>query len=493
KMSLKEYLSEVSGAVYVVVMFFAISAWIDINGLFVEVPLFVNVLPEGWSLFSYLAVIIQVANVGPILYTVLKKLLPGRIKEWPTVYIIVGIGATACFLLAFFWQETTVINGQPHSTALFVLVSFLALVDCTSSVVYLPYMGRYKPQYVTAYYIGEGLSGMIPGFVGLIQGVESEPECLNQTVFVINETTGENVTDYKIVAEYPPPLFSVQVFFFFLFGMMLVSGTAFSILNFHPRCIKERLASDQCYGISAPNLDTSREKQTGADRYTTFGSKELSSIKEASNSSINNLASSEVILTRRLSVDSNSRVDKHQLTKTQFIGILVMIGWLSALLNGVLPSTQSYTCLPYGSLAFTLAVRLSSVASPLMSFLALFMGTKSLAVVGVVSLIATGLSGWHLYLAGVSPYPPLKDTVAGTTLVVRIWALIITQIISSGSIAYAKVCSASILNERGKPGSLLWFGGATQIGSCVGAVVIFIFVNVLEVFKSEPPCPGMEY
>ena len=59
-MELKENLDQVSWIVYVLVMLFGISSWIDINGLFVELPLMVNVLPEGWNLPSYISLIIQV-------------------------------------------------------------------------------------------------------------------------------------------------------------------------------------------------------------------------------------------------------------------------------------------------------------------------------------------------------------------------------------------------------------------------------------------------
>ena len=163
---LKSWIRDISLPVYMFIMLFAISSWIDINGLWVEIPLLVNELPESWNLPSYIIVIIQLANIGPLIYTILVKLWPERIKEWPFVYVIIAIGALSCLALVFFWDSTSYINGQEHSTGLLSLTFFLSLVDCTSSVVYLPYMAIFKPQYMTAFYIGEGLSGLIPGLVG---------------------------------------------------------------------------------------------------------------------------------------------------------------------------------------------------------------------------------------------------------------------------------------------------------------------------------------
>ena len=121
---------QLSLPVYVCVMFFGISSWIDINGIFVELPLMVNELPEGWDLPSYITLIIQVrhdvtqrfylliyntlpwsvlkiANVGPIAYLIAIKLFPTRVKEWPVIYLIMSVGATSCLLLVFFWDYTT--------------------------------------------------------------------------------------------------------------------------------------------------------------------------------------------------------------------------------------------------------------------------------------------------------------------------------------------------------------------------------------------------
>ena len=40
------------------------------TGLWVELPLMVPFLPEGWTLASYLSAIVQIANLGPITYSI---------------------------------------------------------------------------------------------------------------------------------------------------------------------------------------------------------------------------------------------------------------------------------------------------------------------------------------------------------------------------------------------------------------------------------------
>ena len=67
--------------VVLLVVLFAISSWVDINGLWVELPILTQKLPEGWNLPSYMAVIIQVS--GNILWIALRLLIMAACrKDW---------------------------------------------------------------------------------------------------------------------------------------------------------------------------------------------------------------------------------------------------------------------------------------------------------------------------------------------------------------------------------------------------------------------------
>ncbi len=64
-----------------------------------------------------------------------------------------------------------IIAGAKHSVALLVLTGCLAVVDCTTSVLYQPFMAHFKSKYLLSLLIGEGLSGLIPGIIAIIQGI----------------------------------------------------------------------------------------------------------------------------------------------------------------------------------------------------------------------------------------------------------------------------------------------------------------------------------
>ena len=73
--------------VYVLVIVFAMASWIDINGVWVELPLLVPRLPEGWGLPSYMAGACDADGYGEKLTD--KRKIPGRIQNGLT-------GASVC-------------------------------------------------------------------------------------------------------------------------------------------------------------------------------------------------------------------------------------------------------------------------------------------------------------------------------------------------------------------------------------------------------------
>nr|CAD7570718.1 unnamed protein product [Timema californicum] len=301
-------------------IFFGIGAWIGINGMYVQLPLIVQTQPEGWNLPSYLSIIIQVANIGPISYTLLEKFWPNKVKDSWLICGILSLGSTSVILMAFLYQKTTYIGGEEHSTALFALVFFVALVGCTSSVLFMPFMRHFRNIYLISYYVGEGLSGFVPSIAALVQGVGGNPTCI-----------------------------------------------------------------------------------------------------------------------------------------------------------------QSYSCLPYGNVAYHLSVTLGSMANPLACFLAFFLPYSSVRATSLMALICTLISCYIATTAVLSPSPPLVGTTGGEALVVLSW------VIFTGLISYIKVSVATLFRLEGGR-ALFWCGAVQQMGSAAGAILGFFLVNFGDIFHTYFPC-----
>lgn len=384
---IKKSCSEVSLVTYFLVCAFGVGSWIAVNGLWVELAIIVQHIPEGWNLPSYLTVIIQMANIGPLLFVIGNKYYPKAIREVPVIYAIAFVGIVACALLGFLWQETSSVGGRAHSTALLVLSFFLATVDCTSSVTFLPYMATFREVYMSPFFVGEGLSGLLPSVVAIAQGVSggSHTGCATS----LSNFTSANNTNGSTWSG-PGPNFSPQVFFLFLCGMEILSGLAFLGLNYLPvtQRQKVKLCNDRPDEASQSNNDAGYEL-TG--RETDLPLKE-----------------------------GNTESEVSYLTPGVTAFLLVILAIINGLSNGVVPAIQSFACIPYSYYIYHLTLTLSNIANPVTCFVFPFIRTRSFLVMGVLSLVYVGMCAYIITVAAQSPNVLLKCDDAGAVLIVSI-------------------------------------------------------------------------
>uniref|UniRef100_A0A0G2K7T9 Riboflavin transporter n=1 Tax=Rattus norvegicus TaxID=10116 RepID=A0A0G2K7T9_RAT len=415
---------------HLLVCVFGMGSWVAINGLWVELPLLVTKLPEGWYLPSYLTVVIQLANIGPLLVTLMHRFRPGCLSEVPVIFLILCVGTTACILLAFLWSMTSWIQGRQHSVAFIVLTFFLALVDCTSSVTFLPFMSQLPTYYLTTFFIGEGLSGLLPALVALVQG-SGITTCVNVTetpgttlnpvttmeTSITQRTLSPSLTPltWHLESRYLAPRFSPLLFFLLLSFLMGCCLVAFFLLQRQP------------WGRQG---------------------------------SIEDLLHSQVTL---------HSIKPRDTEDTGSVGAPVS------------SPVQTYSCLPYGPVAYHLSATLSSVASPLACFLPIFLPNRSLLFLGVLTVLGTGFGTYNMAMAAMSPCPILQGHWGGEVLIVLSWMLFVA------CLSYVKVMLGVILRDRSRS-ALLWCGAAVQLGSLIGALLMFPLVNVLKLFSSADYC-----
>ena len=415
---------------------FGVSAWISVNGIWVELPVLVGVLPEEWALASYLSVIVQLANVGPITYSLLLWKWPNLPKQW-AILSLLGIGTVATLMLALFWDVTSVIGGELHSTCLFAFTFLLALVDCTSSVLYMPFMAAFKGIYLNSYLVGEGLSGFLPSIVALAQGVGGNPECIDVTL--------DNGT--IISQEYQEPArFSADVFFFILTGLMGISTVAFISIIALPSFKNERV-------VNSAKVVKVADENGNDDR---------------SNGDSDNSDSGDT------DTDSDRPIKKHT-NKRKFYSYLTVIFCLCFLCNGFLPSIQTYSCLPYGNTIYHICVTLNSMANPVAAFTANFVKIRAYKFIFALTAFSLVLTGYLLATALYSP-EPLGGLDVGGPITATSWVLF------GFTVTLIRVSIAGYCRERSEA-SLFWCGAFTQLGSAFGAVLAFVLVNYTNSFQ----------
>jgi riboflavin transporter 2 len=196
-----------------------LSAWIDLQGLFVEIPLILPFTPERWTLPSIAAIFVCAANIVPVIVVILRWRQGKRFSEIPYIYIIITVGVIACFVLALFWQKTVFLFGRERSLWLLSCIFILSMLDCTSSLVFFDYMKRFRPEYLRAVFLGEALTSIIPTLLILAQGVGGETICIQNSNSTILEPS------------YTQPRFSVRIFMFCIASIVVASLMAFVLLR----------------------------------------------------------------------------------------------------------------------------------------------------------------------------------------------------------------------------------------------------------------------
>lgn len=195
-------------AVYALFVLFGLGSWVTINGLFAELPHFYNDLPEKEKIWTDLSLTIQLANVFPLIFLGLKSLRRHRYGNGQRVnnvatYAILILGAVAISIVGHGWHTTSRIFSGEHSVLLIVGTFFAAGVDCTTSILFWPFAGRFYDPYVTGLAVGEGMSGVVASALTWIQTARS-PNSL---------------------------LFSVSAYFYMLAAIMIISAAAFHALR----------------------------------------------------------------------------------------------------------------------------------------------------------------------------------------------------------------------------------------------------------------------
>lgn len=432
------------GAVHVLCALFGMASWLVINGVWVELPLLVTVLPESWNLASQMSILLQCANIGPLIVTLMDVYCQKKMNIRALIYSLLMLGFAAQLLLYFFWDTTV----NDVSVPFFILFFASSLVDCTSSVSFIPYMSQLKTMFLQSYFLGEGLSGFVPAVVSIIQGV-GETTCL--------------ITENGTIPIYHDPRFDVGTFWLVLASMMLVSFISFFIIN---------VSCEQYfvnYSISS------------------IGKSEVSDSYSANRDDIQfdmELPQQDTSPVSELEDDIEDDIEEIEVSANnpRWNLLYLSLFLICLMANGFLPAISTFTSMPYGIDAFHVSTILLTLANPIACVVAYFRPITQPRYIFVTIGLSFVLAGYNIFLALGSPCPVLVDSVIGSTI------MVISTTLYTFLTTLAKVSFANMLRNNATTRHLLWFGAVTQIGSFCGAVISYPLVNNLGIFTPRFAC-----
>ncbi|CAF4892519.1 unnamed protein product, partial [Rotaria sp. Silwood1] len=355
-----------------------LSAWIDLQGLFVELPIMISFIPEGWAIPSVIGLCLCAANIMPAVVAILRWYQGKRFSEIPYIYIIIIIGIVSCCVLAFSWQKTTYLFGRERSLWLIGSAFTLCMLDSTSSLVFFDYMKRFRIRYLTAVFLGEGLTGVIPTLLLLAQGSGGEAICVKSN----NGTTLEPI--------FTQPRFSVTIYMLLIASIIIASLIAFVLLRWT--------------NIVSLADATEPTKLNDSTTKTTSDAGENSPMVPV------------------VELFNPSKPVKHIATSS-FICLLCINTYNSFVLYGILPSLSTYSLLPYGQRVFYYFCLLNPLSYSLALLVSVKWATLSVFITIIGTIIGSILAVFIIIIATQSPCPWWADTLHGALIMLVIWFL----------------------------------------------------------------------
>ncbi|KAI6226230.1 Riboflavin transporter [Aphelenchoides fujianensis] len=421
--------------IYVLVVWFASSAWLGNFGAFIENSIFIQVLPEGWNLPSVLTISIQTAGIIPWIYIIVDRIWKIPIRHGVVIQAAIVVAALVQIPMIFGWNWTAVMFGKEHSYVLIGYICVSGAIAIGSTVVFLPFMMTFDPVYLPAYFLGGGVAALFPSILSMIQGT-STYQC-------VANATGQ------LEPHYAPPRFSVNVFYVFMFVWMVGAAVAFYLINNHLKRLK-RVSScgnreDRCGML---DKEANARAQVPAEE-----------------------APAKPVAAKKPS-------------KLADLAILACVGMAGAQMNTILPNVQSFASIPYSHTTYfwtIIAGTLVPLAGP---FAADFFAIRRTSTVVLLSAVCAIGTAFVVLLALQSPNPWLKGSFWGSALTITL------QTFCAFMYAFLQTLGSQVYRDSDPTNEdrLFWVGVALQVGSLIGTCVVYPSVNYLDLFHPAPAC-----
>src|SRR5688572_5030584 len=119
--------------VYFLMTIWALSTWITVNGVFSQIPIFMKVLPEKYTIATNIVLMVQIANFFPFAFLIISIFVNTKNTynfDTIAIYFILALGLISIILFGIFWNYTIYIFGREVSLPFYILLFFVASTDC---------------------------------------------------------------------------------------------------------------------------------------------------------------------------------------------------------------------------------------------------------------------------------------------------------------------------------------------------------------------------
>ncbi|KAI6174434.1 Riboflavin transporter [Aphelenchoides besseyi] len=217
--------TRINPLIYLLVVWFGSVPWLGNYSTFVEMSILTRQLPEGWSLASVLIVVIQISSIGPLAFMILDRYFRIPIRHGIVIQIALMVTTFMYIPLIFAWDSAISVFGAQYSIVLISSIFVMGMIAIGSDIVFMPFMTTFDSVYLSAYFVGNNISSLLPSLLSIIQGTSTYTCTLNTTTGVMEPL-------------FAAPRFSVNVYYMIIFIWVFGGTFCFYLLNNHIEWLK---------------------------------------------------------------------------------------------------------------------------------------------------------------------------------------------------------------------------------------------------------------
>lgn len=214
--------------VELLVLLFGLGSWFGVTTIFSQIPT-ISANAEDRTLPLNLSITVQCGNAVALLYLYAHKTILIPFNNAHAITLL-AVGCVAAIFMPFTYQIKV---GEMH-IALHTFTFIFATIGGFSSLVFMPYMKRFRGNYLFVFFFGQSLNDLLSNALAAIQGMWGSSECVysdDEFPAFFRHTT--------------KPLFQSHIAFMFTFPILAMSMAAFILLNKMKVCRDELVADNE--------------------------------------------------------------------------------------------------------------------------------------------------------------------------------------------------------------------------------------------------------
>ena len=360
--------------------------------------------------------------------------------------------AASFALLAFLWDETSHIDasGQSHSVAFICIGFFIAASGGLLALLILPYLVRFPARALSALLAGSSTGGMILALTAIGQGVSSDRSCAKtNSSIVLVQYFAESFTASDVTISPPKHElnFSVRGFYLCITAVLILGILTFLALEHLEICQRVKVQIPDIVvrqtNMPAYKPDPISDSGIQENNYQSIDNAVQQDISEMVSGSAKNTNILNGVQSLSASCSTNTDIDEikdhssvhddkdplntvpdnseiqqvHTLSNVQ-LGLYMSFGFVCVLIPVLMSGVLTYAAMPYGALTYSMAQKLQLLVIPIVCVLPILTPTLRVPHGFVLTLGSCIPSSYIVYLACVSPNPPLLGSTTGSLLVV---------------------------------------------------------------------------